>query len=160
MQTILSTKKLSEKNKVKLENAGFLVVEKNFIKTKSVAFSIEDTNKNLIFTSKNAVKSILPFKKELITKSIFCVGSNTKKFLEKNGFSVLEVIQECEKVLGKRAEVNPSPRRPGDPDSLVASSQKAREILGWRPRYPQLKDMIGSAWTWHQKNPEGYRSSH
>ena len=62
MQTILSTKKLSEKNKVKLENAGFLVVEKNFIKTKSVSFSIEDTNENLIFTSKNAVKSILPFK--------------------------------------------------------------------------------------------------
>lgn len=104
MQTILSTKKLSEKNKVKLENAGFLVVEKNFIKTKSVAFSIEDTNKNLIFTSKNAVKSILPFKKELITKSTFCVGSKTKKFLEKNGFSVLASAENAETLGNKIKE--------------------------------------------------------
>lgn len=104
MQTILSTKKLSEKNKVKLENAGFLVVEKNFIKTKSVSFSIEDTNENLIFTSKNAVKSILPFKKELITKSTFCVGSKTKKFLEKNGFSVLASAENAETLGNKIKE--------------------------------------------------------
>ena len=104
MQTILSTKKLSEKNKVKLENAGFLVVEKNFIKTKSVAFSIEDTNENLIFTSKNAVKSILPFKKELINKNAFCVGSKTKKILEKNGFSVLASAENAETLGNKIKE--------------------------------------------------------
>lgn len=89
MHTILSTKKLTEKNKVKLENSGFLVVEKNFIKTKSIPFSLNEVAENLIFTSKNAVKSVLPFKKKLIDKNAFCVGEKTKKQLEKNGFKVI-----------------------------------------------------------------------
>lgn len=88
MYTILSTKKLTEKNKVKLENSGFLVVEKNFIKTKSIQFSLNEVAENLIFTSKNAVKSV-PFKNEIISRKVFCVGSKTKKLLEKNGFEVI-----------------------------------------------------------------------
>lgn len=88
MKTILSTKKLSEKLKVKLENKGFLVIEKKFIKTKTLKFSIENLNENLIFTSKNAVKSV-PFKNEIISRKVFCVGSKTKKLLEKNGFEVI-----------------------------------------------------------------------
>ncbi|MEZ4787223.1 MAG: uroporphyrinogen-III synthase [Flavobacterium haoranii] len=89
MKTILSTKKLTEKLKVKLENKGFLVIEKKFIKTKTLKFSIENLNENLIFTSKNAVKSVLPFKNEIISRKVFCVGSKTKKLLEKNGFEVI-----------------------------------------------------------------------
>lgn len=101
MYTILSTKRLSEKDKVKLENSGFLVVEKNFIKTKSVSFSIENTNENLIFTSKNAVKSILPYKSELVAKNVFCVGEKTKKKLEKNGFNVLIQAENAEALANK-----------------------------------------------------------
>jgi UDP-glucose 4-epimerase len=48
------------------------------------------------------------------------------------------------------------PRRPGDPPALVADSSKARKILGWAPKYPKLEDIIGHAWAWHRKNPQGY----
>src|SRR5690606_22622899 len=57
--------------------------------TKTIRFSIEKTSENLIFTSKNAVKSVLPFKSELENKDVFCVGSKTKSFLEKKGFHVV-----------------------------------------------------------------------
>ncbi|BCY27900.1 uroporphyrinogen-III synthase [Flavobacterium okayamense] len=104
MHTLLSTKKLTEKNKVKLENSGFLVVEKNFIKTKSIPFSLNEVSENLIFTSKNAVKSVLPFKKELIDKSAFCVGEKTKKQLEKNGFKVIFQAENAETLANKISE--------------------------------------------------------
>ena len=101
MLTILSTKKLSEKSKVKLENAGFLVVETNFITTKTIRFSIEKTNENLIFTSKNAVKSILPFKSELENKNVFCVGSKTKAYLEKKGFNMIFFADNAQDLANK-----------------------------------------------------------
>lgn len=104
MTTILSTKKLTEKNKVKLENAGLLIVERNFIKTKKVTFSIDKINKNLIFTSKNAVKNVLSSKNKLIEKPVFCVGNKTKKFLEKKGFTVVETAdnaKELAKIISK-----------------------------------------------------------
>ncbi|WP_262884243.1 uroporphyrinogen-III synthase [Flavobacterium haoranii] len=101
MKTILSTKKLTEKLKVKLENKGFLVVEKKFIKTKTIKFSIENLNENLIFTSKNAVKSILTLKKEISNKKVFCVGSKTKKLLEKNGFEVIASAENAKDLAEK-----------------------------------------------------------
>lgn len=104
MTTILSTKKLTEKNKVKLENAGLLIVERNFIKTKKVKFSTDEINENLIFTSKNAVKSVLSIKDTLIGKNVFCVGNKTKKFLEKKGFTVVETAdnaKELAKIISK-----------------------------------------------------------
>ncbi|HET9221339.1 MAG TPA: UDP-glucose 4-epimerase GalE, partial [Roseiflexaceae bacterium] len=50
------------------------------------------------------------------------------------------------------------PRRPGDPAVLVASSEKIRRELGWQPRYTTLDQIIGSAWEWHSRHPEGYTS--
>jgi len=65
------------------------------------------------------------------------------------GFSVLEVIRAVERVSGRKVPVNMSPRRPGDPPVLVASSIRARRILGWRPQFPNIEDIIRHAWNWH-----------
>ena len=50
-----------------------------------------------------------------------------------------------------------SPRRPGDPDRLVASAAKAKKILKWVPKYSNLDDIVESAWAWHQAHPDGYK---
>ncbi|MGF7086769.1 UDP-glucose 4-epimerase [Kroppenstedtia sanguinis] len=72
------------------------------------------------------------------------------------GFSVREVIQAVEGVIGRRLQVQTAPRRPGDPAVLVASAEKARAELGWNPRYPELDEIVASAWKWAQRHPRGY----
>lgn len=67
------------------------------------------------------------------------------------GFSVKEVIETSQKVTGKEIKVEEVERRPGDPPVLVGSSSKAREILNWHPKYPDLTSIIETAWKWHQK---------
>jgi UDP-glucose 4-epimerase len=67
------------------------------------------------------------------------------------GFSVLEVIESVRRVTGHPVPVEIHPRRPGDPAVLVASSEKALRLLGWKPRYSQLDDIVRTAWVWHQK---------
>lgn len=72
------------------------------------------------------------------------------------GYSVREVVRMCEAVSGVRIPVVERPRRPGDPPRLVASAEKARRDLGWEPRYPGLREIVASAWTWHKAHPDGY----
>jgi UDP-glucose 4-epimerase len=72
------------------------------------------------------------------------------------GFSVLEVIEAAGQVSGRKIPFRSGERRPGDPAVLVASSAQARKVLGWEPRYSELKEIIDSAWRWHQKFPKGY----
>jgi UDP-glucose 4-epimerase len=72
------------------------------------------------------------------------------------GASVLEVIEACRKITGKNIPVVTQARRPGDPPRLIASAQKAREVLGWRPKYDQIEDIVSSAWSWHLRHPTGY----
>lgn len=67
-----------------------------------------------------------------------------------NGFSVKEVIESAKKVTQKDFTVKVVDRRPGDPPILVGSSEKAREILGWQPQYPDIETIIRHAWQWHQ----------
>ncbi len=67
------------------------------------------------------------------------------------GFSVKEVIETAENVTGKKVKIKEVERRSGDPPVLVGSSAKAQEILGWRAEYPDLSDIIETAWKWHQK---------
>lgn len=67
------------------------------------------------------------------------------------GFSVKEVIESARRVTGHPIPVVTEPRRPGDPAFLVASSEKAIQELGWKPRYTELDAMISTAWAWHQK---------
>lgn len=74
-----------------------------------------------------------------------------------NGYSVLEVIEAAREVTGHPIPAEIAPRRPGDPPKLVASSEKARKILKWKPQYDDLDSIIQSAWNWHQVHPRGYR---
>jgi UDP-glucose 4-epimerase len=67
------------------------------------------------------------------------------------GFSVREIIESARRVTGHPIPAEVHPRRPGDPAILVASSQKAIQELGWKPRYTQLDDIVRTAWIWHQK---------
>jgi UDP-glucose 4-epimerase len=67
------------------------------------------------------------------------------------GFSVREVIDTVEKVTGKKIKASEVSRRPGDPPVLVGSALKARELLGWQPRFDDLSLIIDTAWCWQQK---------
>jgi UDP-glucose 4-epimerase len=72
------------------------------------------------------------------------------------GYSNRQVVEAVRQVTGKDIPVVPSPRRPGDPARLVASSDRIRAELGWTPRYPELTTMVETAWAWRQKHPRGY----
>ena len=72
------------------------------------------------------------------------------------GVSVLEVIDACTKVTGKDIPVVKQSRRPGDPPRLIASAGKAQEVLGWRPQFDRIEDIVSSAWNWHVRHPAGY----
>ena len=72
------------------------------------------------------------------------------------GFSVLEVVEAARRVTGRWIEAVEAPRRAGDPPALVASSDKIRKELGWKPEKPELETMISDAWTWMQAHPNGY----
>ena len=73
-----------------------------------------------------------------------------------NGYSVKQVIDTATNVTGREIPVERAARRAGDPPQLVGDSQKARELLGWRPQFPELKTIVESAWRWHQSHPDGY----
>jgi UDP-glucose 4-epimerase len=73
-----------------------------------------------------------------------------------SGFSVSEVLTAAESVIGHEVPHTLAGRRAGDPPVLVASNQKAGELLGWTPKRGTLAEMIGSAWTWRQHHPNGY----
>ena len=66
------------------------------------------------------------------------------------GYSVKEVIEVAEEVVGKEIDAEIAERRPGDPAVLVASSDKIKRELGWKPLYPDLRTIIESAWRWHK----------
>jgi len=72
------------------------------------------------------------------------------------GFSVREVVEMARKVTGHAIPAQDAARRPGDPAVLVASSDKIRRELGWQPRYPDLEQIVASAWEWRRKHPNGY----
>lgn len=74
------------------------------------------------------------------------------------GFSVREVIETAKKVTGKEIKVIEEERRAGDPAILIASSDKAKNILGWKPEYDDLSTIIETAWKWHSTHPNGYLS--
>jgi UDP-glucose 4-epimerase len=77
--------------------------------------------------------------------------SNFYNLGNERGYSVKEVIDMCRKVTGKEIPAVETERRPGDPDSLIASSKKIKKELGWKPLY-DLKAIVESAWNWHKKN--------
>lgn len=72
------------------------------------------------------------------------------------GYSVREVIETARKVTGHPIPATESSRRAGDPARLVASSEKAKSVLGWKPVHDSLEEIISSAWNWHKNHPNGY----
>jgi UDP-glucose 4-epimerase len=83
-------------------------------------------------------------------------GSRTYNLGIGHGFSVMQVIEAARAVTGHPIPTEVGPRRPGDPDVLVASSERIRRELGWAPAFTDLHAMIDSAWRWHRANPWGY----
>jgi UDP-glucose 4-epimerase len=80
---------------------------------------------------------------------VYNIGSGT-------GFSVKEVIETARQVSGHAIPAVESPRRPGDPPRLVASSERIQQDLGWQAQHSSLEEIITSAWEWHQSHPHGY----
>ncbi|SMG09773.1 UDP-glucose 4-epimerase GalE [Paenibacillus aquistagni] len=80
---------------------------------------------------------------------VFNLGNGT-------GFSVLEVIKTAEAVVGKPIRTVMKERRAGDPAILIASADKAKQVLGWQPKRDQLTQIMESAWRWHSSRPNGY----
>jgi UDP-glucose 4-epimerase len=72
------------------------------------------------------------------------------------GFSVRQVIETARHVTGKSIKIVQAARRPGDPAILVASSEKIRRDLNWKPRHSGIEEIISSAWEWMLKHPQGY----
>lgn len=73
-----------------------------------------------------------------------------------NGYSVREVIETARQVTGHPIPAKELPRRPGDSACLVASSEKIKQELSWKPEHDNLLEIISSAWEWHQSHPKGY----
>ncbi len=81
--------------------------------------------------------------------NIFNLGSG-------NGFTVNEVIEVARKVTGHPIPAKITERRAGDPAKLIASSEKAKAVLGWKPELTDLEEIIASAWKWHSTHPQGF----
>lgn len=73
------------------------------------------------------------------------------------GFTVKEVIETARKVTGDPIKAEVEGRRAGDPAFLIASSEKAKTVLGWNPQFADLETIISSAWKWHKAHPNGYK---
>ena len=85
-------------------------------------------------------------------------GGENKVFNLGNGvgFSVREVIETARRVTGHPIQAVVSPRRAGDPAQLIASSEKAKTVLGWKPQYDSLETILATAWAWHKNHPHGF----
>lgn len=73
------------------------------------------------------------------------------------GFTVKEVIDVARAVTGHPIPARMEARRAGDPAQLIASSEKARSVLGWNPQHADLEEIVASAWKWHRTHPNGYQ---
>ncbi|WP_138420120.1 UDP-glucose 4-epimerase GalE [Aquibacillus sediminis] len=82
--------------------------------------------------------------------NIFNLGSS-------QGFSVKQIIDTARNVTGKEIPAKIGDRRAGDPSTLIASSDKAKQVLGWQPTRTSIDRIIQDAWTWHAQHPSGYR---
>lgn len=83
------------------------------------------------------------------TREVYNIGTG-------NGNSVMEVLKACETVVGNAIPFEVVARRPGDPPALVADPTKIKRQLGWKPRYPDIKETVETAWRWHRSHPTGY----
>ncbi len=82
--------------------------------------------------------------------NVFNLGSG-------EGYSVREIVEAARKVTELPIKAQDAPRRGGDPATLIASSAKARSVLGWKPQYNDMEEIIATAWKWHSTHPNGYQ---
>ena len=96
----------------------------------------------------------------ILAMKYLCDGNDSNIFNLGNGvgFTVKEVVETARKVTGHPIPAKEEPRRAGDPSMLIASSAKAREVLGWNPQYADLETIISTAWKWHKSHPNGYQN--
>ncbi|MCO7176352.1 UDP-glucose 4-epimerase GalE [Sporolactobacillus kofuensis] len=80
---------------------------------------------------------------------VFNLGSS-------EGFSVKEIIEAAREVTGKAIPAELAPRRAGDPSTLIASPEKAKRVLGWKPEHTNIPEILADAWAWHSSHPKGY----
>lgn len=85
--------------------------------------------------------------------TVFNLGSST-------GFSVKQMLDTAREVTEREIPATVTARRAGDPSTLIASSEKAKTILNWKPQYTDIKDIIASAWNWHKNSPHDYTDTH
>lgn len=95
------------------------------------------------------IKSLEYLEKPESSSNQFNLGSG-------EGYSVKEVIEACRRVTNHSIPAVETERRAGDPDILVAGSQKAEKVLGWTRKYKSLEKIVESAWNWHNTHPNGY----
>ena len=69
---------------------------------------------------------------------------------------MLEILNAVEKVSGLKVPYEFAPRRAGDPPALYADSSKAKQELGWEVKHGDIEAIVASAWTWHDKHPDGF----
>ncbi len=84
--------------------------------------------------------------------------SNTFNLGSSQGFSVKEIVETARKVTDKNIKAMIGERRSGDPSKLIASSDKARKILGWNPSRTNIENIIKDAWLWHNSHKNGYEN--
>ena len=83
-------------------------------------------------------------------------GSRKYNLGNGQGFSVKQVIETSREITGHPIPAKSGRRRAGDPAVLVAGSQRIRDELSWKPQFPNLRDIIETAWRWHEQHPDGY----
>lgn len=103
-----------------------------------------------MFLFKSSVKA-LEYLRDGGKSDVFNLGSG-------EGFSVKEVIEVCRKVTKHEIPCDIVPKREGDPAILIASSEKAEKILGWKRKYKTIEEIVESAWKWHVSHPKGYKT--
>ena len=96
----------------------------------------------------------------ILAMKYLCDGNDSNIFNLGNGvgFTVKEVVETARKVTGHPISAKEEPRRAGHPSMLIASSAKAKEVLGWNPQYADLETIIDTAWNWHKSHPNGYQN--
>lgn len=94
----------------------------------------------------------------LAMQAIGEIGSRKYNLGSGSGFSVKQVIDAARQVTGHPIPADVGPRRAGDPAILIASAEKIRDELGWQLQYPDITDIVQTAWDWHKSHPNGYRS--
>ena len=123
-----------------------------------IALELPGTFKGGVYMAGHSRGGMMTFRHQPFESLKSGANSNAYNLGNGNGFSVKEVVETVEKVVGKPVKREIVPRRAGDPAVLVASSDKIKKELGWKPEYDSLEKIVASAWKWHSTHPDGFKT--